>query len=79
VEDKPWWVYACQIIIVACGIFLLTMMTANVWRSTEPGSGLDLTILVVGFALMAIIVVGWAGKKDGPLWRFVRFWFWGWW
>jgi hypothetical protein len=81
-EEKPWWVYACQIVILGCTLAILVMALAYYGGGADSAylaiSSSTVGWILCGLSLLVglVLVVRLAARKYRILWEIFDFWLW---
>ena len=83
-NEKPWWVYACQITIFGCGLALLWLLLDYSNGGDSPNmpmssSTAGLIAVAIGLCLLGWLVVSLVTGKRGGLVDWVAVLFFWWW
>jgi hypothetical protein len=75
-NEKPWWVYASQILILACGVAIIfmagidgTWQTADILPLHFRSPSLDYVVLGLGIFIFTLIIVRWALGRRSRFWE----------
>jgi len=78
-REKPWWVWACEIVAVTCAIAVVFMLSSYAWGGTDSpnlpftASGARVILLGIAVSLTIVALLRWSRDQDQGLAAFLAF------